>query len=116
MKDSDGLHIWPRGEFMMIALPNPDKSFTCTVFAPAEVSLCLRAQRVQGEPPSFMCRGVLCCAACSVDRVPKALRSWSRRIKSLVISRLAAQLRPFRWLTRLVADPLLLSSLAEVVP
>uniref|UniRef100_A0A7S2WFB3 Kynurenine 3-monooxygenase n=1 Tax=Mucochytrium quahogii TaxID=96639 RepID=A0A7S2WFB3_9STRA len=28
------LHIWPRGEFMMIALPNLDKSFTCTVFAP----------------------------------------------------------------------------------
>jgi kynurenine 3-monooxygenase len=30
------LHIWPRGHFMMIALPNPDKSFTCTLFAPFE--------------------------------------------------------------------------------
>jgi kynurenine 3-monooxygenase len=28
----DCLHIWPRGEFMMIALPNPDGSFTCTLF------------------------------------------------------------------------------------
>jgi kynurenine 3-monooxygenase len=28
----DGLHIWPREEFMMIALPNPDGSFTCTIF------------------------------------------------------------------------------------
>jgi kynurenine 3-monooxygenase len=28
------LHIWPRGSFMMIALPNPDKSFTCTLFFP----------------------------------------------------------------------------------
>ncbi|GAB4408394.1 MAG: NAD(P)/FAD-dependent oxidoreductase [Bacteroidia bacterium] len=28
------LHIWPRGQFMMIALPNPDHSFTCTLFAP----------------------------------------------------------------------------------
>ncbi len=28
------LHIWPRGEYMMIALPNPDKSFTCTLFYP----------------------------------------------------------------------------------
>lgn len=28
----DCLHIWPRGEFMMIALPNLDGSFTCTLF------------------------------------------------------------------------------------
>ncbi|MFO0872419.1 MAG: NAD(P)/FAD-dependent oxidoreductase [Phycisphaerales bacterium] len=26
------LHIWPRGGFMMIALPNQDRSFTCTLF------------------------------------------------------------------------------------
>lgn len=26
------LHIWPRGEFMVIALPNVDGSFTCTLF------------------------------------------------------------------------------------
>ncbi len=26
------LHIWPRGRHMLIALPNPDKSFTCTLF------------------------------------------------------------------------------------
>jgi kynurenine 3-monooxygenase len=30
------LHIWPRRSFMMIALPNPDGSFTCTLFAPSE--------------------------------------------------------------------------------
>ena len=29
-----GLHIWPRKEFMLIAIPNPDKSFTATLFAP----------------------------------------------------------------------------------
>jgi len=28
------LHIWPRGGFMMIALPNADGSFTCTLFWP----------------------------------------------------------------------------------
>lgn len=32
------LHIWPRGGFMMIALPNPDRSFTCTLFFPFEGS------------------------------------------------------------------------------
>ena len=30
------LHIWPRGSFMMIALPNRDGSFTCTLFWPFE--------------------------------------------------------------------------------
>ncbi|XP_041491213.1 kynurenine 3-monooxygenase isoform X2 [Microtus oregoni] len=30
------LHIWPRNAFMMIALPNMDKSFTCTLFMPFE--------------------------------------------------------------------------------
>ena len=28
------LHIWPRGHFMMIALPNPDATFTATLFLP----------------------------------------------------------------------------------
>lgn len=32
--DPDALHIWPRGGSMMIALPNPDTSFTCTLFWP----------------------------------------------------------------------------------
>ncbi|WP_020520943.1 FAD-dependent oxidoreductase [Catelliglobosispora koreensis] len=32
--DPGALHIWPRGSSMMIALPNPDKSFTCTLFWP----------------------------------------------------------------------------------
>lgn len=32
----NALHIWPRGTFMMIALPNPDGNFTCTLFLPFE--------------------------------------------------------------------------------
>ncbi|KAI1795758.1 FAD/NAD(P)-binding domain-containing protein [Ganoderma leucocontextum] len=32
--DPNHLHIWPRHTFMLIALPNKDKTFTCTVFAP----------------------------------------------------------------------------------
>jgi len=34
--EKNALHIWPRQSFMMIALPNPDGSFTCTLFAPYE--------------------------------------------------------------------------------
>lgn len=32
--EPNALHIWPRGSSMMIALPNPDGSFTCTLFWP----------------------------------------------------------------------------------
>ena len=32
--DRGALHIWPRGEYMLIALPNVDGSFTATLFLP----------------------------------------------------------------------------------
>jgi kynurenine 3-monooxygenase len=38
------LHIWPRGRFMLIALPNPAGDFTCTLFLPFE------APAGSGEP------------------------------------------------------------------
>jgi len=34
--EKNALHIWPRGNYMLIALPNIDKSFTCTLFFPFE--------------------------------------------------------------------------------
>jgi kynurenine 3-monooxygenase len=34
--DKNSFHIWPRGEYMLIALPNLDGSFTCTLFMPFE--------------------------------------------------------------------------------
>lgn len=34
--DKNGLHIWPRREFMLMALANTDGSFTCTLFFPFE--------------------------------------------------------------------------------
>lgn len=34
--DPNALHIWPRGEFMLIALANPSGDFTVTLFAPTE--------------------------------------------------------------------------------
>ena len=32
--EPNALHIWPRGNYMLIALPNNDYSFTCTLFFP----------------------------------------------------------------------------------
>lgn len=34
--DKNSLHIWPRKDFMLTALPNLDGSFTCTLFMPFE--------------------------------------------------------------------------------
>ena len=42
------LHIWPRQEFMMIALPNQDKSFTLTLFMPFKVF-----ERIETEEDLF---------------------------------------------------------------
>jgi len=36
MLEKEALHIWPRGNYMMIALPNLNGSFTCTLFFPYE--------------------------------------------------------------------------------
>lgn len=36
LMEKNALHIWPRGGFMMIALPNPNGDFTCTFFYPWE--------------------------------------------------------------------------------
>jgi len=32
--EKNALHIWPRGNFMLIALPNLNGSYTCTLFSP----------------------------------------------------------------------------------
>lgn len=37
--EKNALHIWPRGNYMLIALPNWDGSFTCTLFLPFEGAL-----------------------------------------------------------------------------
>lgn len=34
--EPNALHIWPRKDYMLIALPNLDKTFTCTLFFPFE--------------------------------------------------------------------------------
>jgi kynurenine 3-monooxygenase len=39
MLEQNALHIWPRKNFMMIALPNTDGTFTCTLFLPFEGEL-----------------------------------------------------------------------------
>lgn len=37
--EKNALHIWPRGSYMLIALPNLDGSFTCTLFIAYDFAL-----------------------------------------------------------------------------
>lgn len=48
--EKNALHIWPRESFMLIALPNPDGSFTGTLFFPFEGPLSFRSLQ---EPENF---------------------------------------------------------------
>ncbi len=47
------LHIWPRGNFMLIALPNSDKTFTCTLFFPFEGDLSFSALNTKEKVNAF---------------------------------------------------------------
>lgn len=49
----NALHIWPRGEYMLIALPNIDKSFTATLFLPDNTEYSLSNFRHDSEVISF---------------------------------------------------------------
>lgn len=51
--EKHALHIWPRGNFMMIALPNLDGSFTCTFFWPMEGVNSFAALKTEPEILSF---------------------------------------------------------------
>ncbi len=51
----NALHIWPRGEFMLIALPNPDGSFTCTLFFPFEGAISFDSLQTDAEITAFLC-------------------------------------------------------------
>jgi kynurenine 3-monooxygenase len=51
--DKNSLHIWPRESFMMIALPNPDGSFTCTLFFPFEGDLSFTSLDTQTKVKTF---------------------------------------------------------------
>ncbi len=50
------LHIWPRGGYMMIALPNRDGSFTCTLFWPFRGRNSFEAIRTPADLEAFFRR------------------------------------------------------------
>jgi len=51
--EANALHIWPRKHFMLIALPNPDGSFTCTLFLNYEGTPSFQALQSRDDVESF---------------------------------------------------------------
>ncbi len=54
--DNDALHIWPRGNFMLIALPNDDGSFTATLFLPKRGPVSFEQLSTAGGADEFLSR------------------------------------------------------------
>lgn len=54
--DAHALHIWPRGNFMLIALPNMDRSFTCTLFMPFEGEFSFESLQTDEQVAAFFNR------------------------------------------------------------
>lgn len=54
--EKNALHIWPRKNFMLIALPNLDGSFTCTLFFPFEGNPSFEALKTKEDVQQFFGR------------------------------------------------------------
>lgn len=51
--DKHSFHIWPRGKFMLIAMPNLEGSFTCTLFMPFEGEVSFESIQTKEEAKNF---------------------------------------------------------------
>lgn len=51
--EKNSFHIWPRGNFMFIAMPNLDGSFTCTLFMPFEGEVSFESITTKEEAKTF---------------------------------------------------------------
>lgn len=51
--DKHSFHIWPRGKFMLIAMPNIDGSFTCTLFMPFEGEISFENIKTKEQAKEF---------------------------------------------------------------
>ncbi|MEX0291251.1 MAG: FAD-dependent oxidoreductase, partial [Flavobacteriaceae bacterium] len=51
--DKNSFHIWPRGRFMFIAMPNLDGSFTCTLFLPFEGEISFNSIKNKADARAF---------------------------------------------------------------
>ena len=68
----DALHVWPRRGFMLIALPNTDRSFTATLFLPREGAVSFASLTDDAAVQAFFAREF----ADAVPLIPHLLREF----------------------------------------
>lgn len=82
--EREALHIWPRGHYMLIALPNPDGSFTCTLFFPFDGEESFQALTSPEEARRFFAQNF----ADALRLMPDFDREWEENpASSMVIIR-----------------------------
>ncbi len=70
--EPEALHIWPRHDFMLIALPNADRTFTCTLFMALQGAEGLRALQTPGQVQGFFDRHF----PDAVPHMPTLVQDW----------------------------------------
>jgi kynurenine 3-monooxygenase len=96
--EKNALHIWPRESYMLIALPNPDGSFTCTLFFPWEGPLSFQSLQDQQTIIDFFNRNFPDAAVL----IPNLLEAFSQNPTSSLVT-----IKCFPWVrnkTLLIGD------------
>jgi kynurenine 3-monooxygenase len=89
------LHIWPRGNHMLIALPNADGSFTCTLFLPFEGDVSFEKLKNDADARAFFQKYY----PDALPLMPALLRDfWANPTSSLV----TVQCSPWQWQGRIL--------------
>lgn len=80
--DKNSLHIWPRQDFMLIALPNLDGSFTCTLFMPFEGEYSFEALKDKDTLEKFFAEHF----PSTVDVIPNLVEDFFRNPTSTLVT------------------------------
>ncbi len=80
--DKNSLHIWPRRDFMLTALPNLDGSFTCTLFMPFEGENSFEALKDKEALEAFFAKHF----PSTVDVIPKLVEDFFKNPTSTLVT------------------------------
>lgn len=80
--DKNSFHIWPRGEYMLIALPNLDGSFTCTLFMPFEGQNSFESLTDKKEVEAFFEKNL----PDTIDVIPKLTEDFFKNPTSTLVT------------------------------
>lgn len=80
--EKNALHIWPRASFMLIALPNPDGSFTCTLFFPFDGKESFSALRASDKIENFLRENF----ADVLPRIENPITTWQQTPASSLVT------------------------------